>query len=354
MNRGIHQHRIAAIGSTEPPGRDCVEVQAIDGDVQVADNDPELREDEQLGRAARGKQMATVKSLDIRWDAKAPEYEVGFVSRRPTISPVSAGHAFVRITKAGDAASTISFGLYPDGSMVKAVLAKVPNKIADDDWKSKGEIYVAARISSRQFAIVEATVNKWIGGNYTLIYEDCTTFALEIAGNLMLKQPLKGGLDLGNYLPHSLMEKLSSINTQTDCVGGEWKSTDAQNRWMISTRDLDADVRERASSGATLPSKLDIKLETFDLGGGTQTSWRIERPNTADVLRFLGAKEALINPILALGPKPSYFILKRTSAAVMELAWYGLVWRLKADGSLAGIDQPGSGAPKLFPLQRTF
>jgi hypothetical protein len=180
------------------------------------------------------------------------------------------------------------------------------------------------------------------------------TFALEVAGNLMMKQPIKSGFNPGTYLPHNLIEKLSDINSQSDFVGGQWDSTDMHRRWSMDARDVDADYLERSSTGTLLRPKLDIKLETFDLNGSIPTTWRIERMNDAETLRFLGAKEKLIDPILKLGPLPSYCILKRLSTTNVQLAWYGLIWRVNSKGELAGIDQPGTKPPKQYPMTRRF
>ena len=301
---------------------------------------------------------ASVKSLDLRWE-EAPRYEVNFASRRPSTHPVSAGHAFVTIVAYGPGGNVLhgaSFGLYPHSAadLGKAVLKPVPSRIAEDDWKKKADTFLTAIVSARQYELVKATVSKWSGKEYGLIFTDCATFVLEVAGNLMLKQPAKGGLGADAYLPHKLMEKLREINSQGDVIGGQWNSTDPQRRWALSTRDVDCDFTERAQSGSTLAKTLKLRLGTFDLSGAVPTTWRIERDNDAEVLRFLGARESLIVPILGAGPGVSYGIARRLSITDAQLEWYGLAWRVDAKGKLAGIDQPGSKPPKTFSLKRQF
>ncbi len=299
--------------------------------------------------------MTTLKSLDLRWTSASPSYKVSFASRRPSLSPVSAGHAFVIVVDTASG-NTTSFGLYPKSAsdIGKAVLGPVPPAIINKDWKTQADVFVEALVSKAQHDIVKATVTRWQSGTYQLVYNDCASFALEVAGNLMMKQPIKEGLDPGEYLPHNLIEKMQQINAQSDFIFGEWESDDPQRRWSLSVRDVDCDFRERTTAGAVLTRKVPVKLKTFDLNGSTRTTWQIERDNDAEVLRFLGAKESVVGPILKLGPKPSSAILKRTSISDAELDWSGLSWRLDAAGKLAGIDQPGSKPVRNFKLKRSF
>ena len=114
---------------------------------------------------------------------------------------------------------------------------------------------------------------------------------------------------------------------------GAWQSHDAQQRWHLDFNDKGCEWIERSASGSVL--KRPVAL----VAAGDR--WRIERPNDADVLRFLGASQTAINEILAGRPQASFMNIDFTGDTIAG-EWNGLRWILDAQGHLKSLEQPGS------------
>jgi hypothetical protein len=114
---------------------------------------------------------------------------------------------------------------------------------------------------------------------------------------------------------------------------GVWQSHDTLQRWHLDFNDNGCQWTERAADGTTLVRQVDL--------GRSGSTWRIERPNDADVLRFLGASPAVVDDILARGPQPSFITIEVLPDRI-EAEWNGLRWTLDAQGRLQSLEQPGS------------
>jgi hypothetical protein len=127
-------------------------------------------------------------------------------------------------------------------------------------------------------------------------------------------------------------------------MNGKWRSAAPAQRFSIEISGTTAQWTERSAGGATLTRDVPLR----ELPDGT---FRIERPNDAEVLSFLGFQPALRGEILAQGPLPSYMILSWDGESVRG-DWYGLLVTKDANAHLKSIAQPGSRPPALFPLAR--
>jgi hypothetical protein len=114
---------------------------------------------------------------------------------------------------------------------------------------------------------------------------------------------------------------------------GVWQSNDTQQRWLLDFNENGCIWTERSSSGATLQRTVPLLK--------TATGWKIERPNDAEVLRFIGARDSIINDIMSRNPNPSFIELDVQDSSVQG-KWNGLRWILDAGGNLVNIEQPGS------------
>jgi hypothetical protein len=127
-------------------------------------------------------------------------------------------------------------------------------------------------------------------------------------------------------------------------MNGKWRSAAPAQRFSIEISGTTAQWTERSAGGATLTR--DVPLRELP-----DETFRIERPNDAEVLSFLGFQPALRGEILAQGPLPSYMILSWDGESVRG-DWYGLLVTKDANAHLKSIAQPGSRPPALFPLAR--
>ncbi|HTV01481.1 MAG TPA: pesticin C-terminus-like muramidase [Luteitalea sp.] len=114
---------------------------------------------------------------------------------------------------------------------------------------------------------------------------------------------------------------------------GVWQSNDAAQRWRLDFNDNGCEWTERAPSGATLVRRVELHR--------VGTSWRIQRPNDREVLRFLGASPGVADAIVAANPQPSFIDLDILADQIAG-EWNGVRWTLDAQGNLGSIEQPGS------------
>jgi hypothetical protein len=113
-----------------------------------------------------------------------------------------------------------------------------------------------------------------------------------------------------------------------DLLVGPWQSTDAQKRWDLRFADGACRWMERNTSGSTL-----IRNVYPAMSGG---SYRIERPNDAEILTFLGARPSVRDQILARSPGPSSMLIRR-SGVTATADWSGLFWTLDSSNNLATL-----------------
>ncbi len=123
-------------------------------------------------------------------------------------------------------------------------------------------------------------------------------------------------------------------------VPGIYNDTGSRKRWQL---DLSEGNQyngkcawvERSSSGAFHMESADI------LTGKKRGYYRIERPNTPEVLSFLGARSEVINQIMARNPPPSYIDFRPVDGK-MECLWNGLYWTVDSSGRLDKLEFPGT------------
>jgi hypothetical protein len=123
---------------------------------------------------------------------------------------------------------------------------------------------------------------------------------------------------------------------------GMWTSADATARFSFDFKGSGCVWTERNSAGATLVRTVSLIRK---ISNNQIDYWQIERPNDADVLRFLGCRDSVIAAILARGPNPSFMKLI-PGDSTFQSKWNGLLWTLTPHGQLATMTQPGADSSK--------
>ncbi len=113
-----------------------------------------------------------------------------------------------------------------------------------------------------------------------------------------------------------------------DLMLGTWRSNDTPSRWTLGFSDGACNWVERNASGGTITRKVFPHV----VGG----RYRLERPNDAEVLTFLGARPEVRDEILARSPGPSIVTINRTDGTA-SADWSGLFWTLDANGKLTSL-----------------
>ncbi len=284
------------------------------------------------------------RSLDSRFtvDADGSNYYVVFCARRSDNVATKPGHAFVVWGKEDTGAAMSSqraFGFYPEeGNGLKAIFATVPGKLTDEAIKATPSNLLTARIivrtNKQAFEASQSQIEKWKTSDYNLYERNCISFAKSVAMELSLK----GFPPDTAELPPTYFERLiTEVNT---AFGGNWKSTDAPGRFRLKIAGPNVEWTEYGTGSLTKSSNATSASSSSQL--------RIERPNTDDVLTFLGFSNASLRAeILAKGPAPSFILLKRDGNKCVG-EWHGLLVKKLANGHLDQIIQPGQNTPKFF------
>lgn len=137
----------------------------------------------------------------------------------------------------------------------------------------------------------------------------------------------------------------SSNLTETKTVSGitgKWQSPLPEQRFTLEFQGKKVKWIEKNQSGAVLTKETDIT----EISNG---KFKIERPNTDDVLMFLGFQAGLRAEILARNPLPSFIVFTRNNDKLVA-EWYGLLAVKGADAHLKELVQPGTKPPKIYEL----
>ncbi|MBB6330858.1 hypothetical protein HNP24_001808 [Chryseobacterium sediminis] len=128
-------------------------------------------------------------------------------------------------------------------------------------------------------------------------------------------------------------------------IKGIFKTPSPEQRFTLEIQDKTVKWTEKNSSGVTLTKEATIR----ELPDG---KFRIERPNTEDVLTFLGFQPSLRAEILAKGPEPSFIIFYRNNEKMIA-EWNGLIATKDANAHLKELIQPGVRPAKIYDLLET-
>jgi hypothetical protein len=138
---------------------------------------------------------------------------------------------------------------------------------------------------------------------------------------------------------------VSAVSTVTIAgARGAWKTPLPERRFALEVSWGKAKWTEMNAAGATLTREVELK----ELPDGT---FRIERPNDAGVLAFLGFQPSLRAEILARNPRPSFMILTLIGSALRG-DWNGLMVTKDSNARLRELIQPGSRPPRSFAFVR--
>lgn len=290
--------------------------------------------------------MPVVKDFDARLyeDGNASKFYLVFCARRSVGQTGLPGHAYVVWGKE-DAAAQLSsqeaFGFYNNAaSPIGVVLGRdVPGELRDEAVKPAPSQLVLGRlivqILQADYELARAEQVKWHTEDYNLYKRNCISFASAVAGVIGLRGiPPEVAEWPADYFV-SLADQAKSRST------GRWKSSDAAGRFVLDIAGPAVQWTERSVTGSLTKS-------VIASAGPQANSCRIERPNTNDVLGFLGFLDATLRAeILAAGPQPSYLILRFKDGSV-EGEWHGLLVKKKANGRLEALVQPSQVPAKMF------
>ena len=260
---------------------------------------------------------------------------ITFMARPADDSDLTFGHAFFCIAVPLQTGSKEDcFGFYAK-DMIKVFDG--PGLIASD-LKPENMAGVTTslkhRISEQTRQNVYATIRRWAGSDYKLLVNNCGDFLYDVAKTAGLAVPDRSSVTF----PVAYVNGLKQLHW-----AGNWASTDAGSRFSVNIKDGQAEWTERSTSGAAFTRTVPVLVEG--------DSAKIERPNSGDVLTFLGFQPSLRAQILAAGPRPSYMTLSRLDG-VMNASWYGLLAIKNDDATLKELKQPGSMPPKLYSMTR--
>lgn len=288
-----------------------------------------------------------VKVIDLRTKAEPSPLYVVFCARWDTLP----GHAFVVLGKedAGAQLSSVeAFGYYPERpGDLRAVFKKVPGVMADEFLRGTMAptlVRLILKVNKSDFDVVEAVRRSWASRtDFQLIEQDCVTFVMDVARALKLRTPDRAGF---NNIPWNYVRKLADANEQSQYLDGVWESTDTAQRFRLEVTRSSCTWTERGANGTELKRTVVV---TNDAQG-----FRINRPNDADVLTFLGFQPSLRAEILAQSPQPSFLVLSRPEADKIMGQWNGLLAIKDNSGRLRELKQPGSGPVKQFEFRRVL
>lgn len=127
-------------------------------------------------------------------------------------------------------------------------------------------------------------------------------------------------------------------------MSGNWSVTSEDRRFQLEIGTTTVKWTERNLQGAQLVVTVPI-VEQED------HSFVISRPNTNEVLAFLGFQTTLRNDILARGPNHSFIKLSWDGKNIKG-EWYGLLATKDNNGRLRELIQPGTRPPKIFTFNK--
>lgn len=125
-------------------------------------------------------------------------------------------------------------------------------------------------------------------------------------------------------------------------LNGIFKTPLPEQRFTLDIQGKKVKWTEKNTSGATLTKEVRI----IELTDG---KLKIERPNTDDVLAFLGFQPSLRAEITAQKPDPSFMVIYRNSDKLIA-EWNGLTATKDNNAHLKELIQPGSRPAKIYDL----
>lgn len=238
-----------------------------------------------------------------------------------------------------------SYGAHPvedDAGKWSLFNGPIPGEIRGELEKDI-EYRLICKVDKDAYDDADVVRQAWLKkASYQLVFEDCTTFANEVAAKIGLRVPERGPTTPSVWFPAGYTSALIDANPQAQHLDGTWVSAD--NRWRLEIRRDTCVWIEHNASGSDF--RYVAKLEQPAPG---KAMFRISRPNDASYLAFAGARPDVIPAILARGPEPSFMELMRSSVGQLNASWNGLRWTLDAQNRLTGIQQPGA-APKSYVM----
>lgn len=127
-------------------------------------------------------------------------------------------------------------------------------------------------------------------------------------------------------------------------VSGTWRTNDPDSRFRVDIQNEIFTLVERNSAGQTNSSVASAALQP-------DGAMRISRPNSEEVLTFLGFQPKLRAQILSRGPRASYINL-RFEGDTLVADWFGLQVTKDNNANLKDLIQPGDRPPKAYVLNR--
>jgi hypothetical protein len=147
-----------------------------------------------------------------------------------------------------------------------------------------------------------------------------------------------GGTPFGLHLSN-----ISATKT-VEGISGRWQTPLPEQRFSLEFSGKKVKWTEKNPSGTTLTKEVNIS----ELPDG---KFKIERPNTDEVLSFLGFQPSLRAEIIARNPQPS-FIIFYWSGDKLIAEWNGLIATKDANAHLRELIQPGVRPPKIYELSK--
>jgi hypothetical protein len=126
-------------------------------------------------------------------------------------------------------------------------------------------------------------------------------------------------------------------------IEGEWTSTDPQSRWNLKFEGTRLTWIERTETGNAIVVK-----QTVD---PMSQSFRIERPNSDDILKLLSFNDEMRHEILNRNPSASFMDIT-VNGNKLTSKWNGLLATKKPNGHFRELKQPGTTPEKVFLLTR--
>ena len=288
-----------------------------------------------------------LKTVDARTftDPSGAKYFAVFCARKsPDVT--LPGHAYVVWGKEDPAtgmSSQEAFGYYNKVATLEMILgADVPGELRDESIKPMPSLVTHRLIVSIDKDVFDESLGekaKWATGDYNLYKRNCISFSAAVARDI----GLSGVPAEADTLPAIYLADL--ISSATPSKAGSWNSSDPGKRFGL-TIDGPA-VRWTERSGVN-----ELRKDVTARKGPDKQSFIIERPNSDDVLRFLGFSDATLRAeIIAAGPRPSFMIV-RSKQGALEGEWHGLVVKKKANGHLDALVQPEQVPAKPFTFLR--
>lgn len=98
---------------------------------------------------------------------------------------------------------------------------------------------------------------------------------------------------------------------------GKWQTPLPEQRFILEFSGNKVKWTEKSQAGATLTKEVNV----IELPDG---KFKVERPNSEEVLTFLDFQQSLRAEILARNPQPSYIIFYRSNDKLIG-EWNGLI-----------------------------